>query len=64
MAASCAGSDAVSVVLTHVQIGGRALGEVCNAYPERLLRCLVLVSTPATEVSECPNTALYTCVLV
>lgn len=24
------------------QIGGRALGEVCNAFPERLTRCLVL----------------------
>jgi hypothetical protein len=25
-----------------VQVGGRALGEVCHAYPERLLRCLVV----------------------
>ena len=36
------------VVCAHVQVGGRALGEVCNAYPERLLRCLVLVSAPVT----------------
>jgi hypothetical protein len=32
-------------VLLLLQVGGRALGEVCNAFPERLLRCLVLVST-------------------
>eukprot|EP00775_Hariotina_reticulata_P005378 gene5378-5613_t len=28
------------------QVGGRALGDVCNAYPERLVRCLIL-GTPS-----------------
>lgn len=36
-----------------MQVGGRALGEVCNAYPERLVRCLVLVSLEAGGGGSC-----------
>lgn len=33
---------ALLTVVVALQLGGRALGAVCNAWPERLVRCLVL----------------------